>query len=85
MNLLRFFFYTSLPKILANKKAIIYVKNYDDECLFHAINSVYNHVLDHSGRFSKYPDYSSNLKTDGIDFPMPISPIPKVEKNNNVS
>ena len=38
-----------------------------------------------SDRLSKYPNYSSYLKTDGNDFPTPISQIPKVEKNNNMA
>ena len=41
--------YIPLPKILANKKAIINVKKYDDTFLFHALNP----VSDHSGRLIK--------------------------------
>ena len=77
--------YIPLPKILTNRKAIINVRNYDDKCLFHAINIAINSVSDHSGRLSKYPDYSSYLKTDGIGFLAPISQIPKVEMNNNLA
>ena len=71
--------------ILANKKAIINAKIYDYKYLFHAINSALSPVSDHSGRLSKYPNYSCHLKTDGIDLPTPISQIPKVEKNNNLA
>ena len=34
---------------------------------------------------SIYPDYSSYLKTDGIDFPTSISQIPEVEKLNDLA
>ena len=57
------FYYT-----LANKKAIINAKNHDDKCFFHAINSALNAVSDNLDRLSKYPYYSSYLKTDDIDF-----------------
>ena len=77
--------YISLPKVLANKKAIHNVKNNDDKCLFHAINSALNPALDHSDRLSNYPDISSYMKTDGIDFRAPISQLPKVEKQNNLA
>ena len=77
--------YIPLPKALADKKAIINVKNKDNKCLFHAINSALNPASDHSDRLSNYPDYSSYLKTDGVDFPTPISQISRVEKQNNLA
>ena len=61
--------YIPLPKALADKKAIINVKSKDNKCLFHAINSALNPASDHSDRLSNHPDYSSYLKTDGVDFP----------------
>ena len=77
--------YIPLPKALADKKAIINVKNKDNKWLFHAINSALNLASDHSDRLSNYPDYSSYLKTDGVDFPTPISQISRVEKQNNLA
>ena len=56
------------------------MKNKDCKCLFHSINSALNPASDLSDRLSNCPDYSSYLKTDGVDFPTPISQISKVEK-----
>ena len=77
--------YIPLPKALSDKKAIINVKNKDNKCLFHAINSALNPTSDHSDRLSNYPDYSSYLKTDGVDFPTQISQISRVEKQNDLA
>ena len=76
--------YIPLPKILANKKAIINVKNKDNKCVLYAINSALNPADNHVDRLSSYSsiDY---LKKNGIDFPTPISQIPKLEKQNNLA
>ena len=62
--------------------AIINIKN-NDSCLFYSINSPLDAVSDHSDILSKNHNTPSYLKTDGNDFPTPISQIPKVEKKNN--
>ena len=61
------------------------MKNKDNKCLFHGINSALNPTSDHSDRLSNYPDNSSYFKNDAFDFPTPISQIPKVEKLNNLA
>ncbi|MCU7801539.1 MAG: hypothetical protein KZQ70_15750, partial [gamma proteobacterium symbiont of Lucinoma myriamae] len=66
--------YIPLPKELASKKAIINIKNTDNRCLVHAINSALNPATHHSDRLSSYP--VPNFKFEGIDFPTPISQIP---------
>ena len=71
--------YIPLPKPLADKKAIINVKNKDNKCLLHAINSAINPASTHVDRLSSYPNINY-LKINGIDFPTPISQIPKLEK-----
>ena len=76
--------YILLPEALANKKAIINVQNDDDRCLEWALKSaLYPAKNNVSNKYSyaKCPD----LNMDGIDFPTPISQIPKVEKQNNLA
>jgi hypothetical protein len=75
--------YFSLPSILANTKAIINVKNKDNMCLVHAINSAQNPVLKNSDRLSSYPPSTLNIK--GVEFPTPISQISKIERQNNLA
>ena len=73
-----------MPEALANKKAIINVRNDDERCLEWALKSaLYTAKNNVSNKYSytKCP----NLNMDGIDFPTPISQIPKVGKQNNLA
>ena len=76
-------YYIPLPKYLANKKAIINVKNKDNDCFRWAIKSALFPTDSHSDRTSSYP---SN-EDDGLDFteiesPTPINQIKKFENKN---
>jgi hypothetical protein len=76
--------YVELPQGLKQKKAIINVKNKDDNCLRWALRSALFPVAKNSDRPSQYP------KVDGLDFkgvtsPTPITEIGKVETQNNLS
>ena len=76
--------YIPLPEALVNTKAIINVQNDDDRYLEWALKSaLYPAKNNVSNKYSyiKCP----NLNMDGIDFPTPISQIPKVEKHNNLA
>ena len=43
------------------------------------------HPVDNSCATSSYPHYSSELKYEGINFPMRLIDIPKFEKMNGLS
>ena len=75
--------YLRLPAKLANKKAIINVKNKDNECLKWALRSALFPPKDgvHPERPSKYP-VNDGLNYEGIDFPTPVKQINKLEKQN---
>ena len=76
--------YIPLPEALANKKAIINVKNDDNKCLEWALKSALHPAKNNvSNKYSytKFPD----LNMDYIAFSTPISQIPKVEKQNNLA
>ena len=76
--------YIPLPEALANKKAIVKVQNDDDRCSEWALKSaLYPAKNNVSNKYSytKCPD----LNMDGIDFPTPISQIPKTEKQNKLA
>ena len=76
--------YIPLPKALANKKAIINVKNDDNKCLEWALKSaLYPAKTNVCNKYS-YTKYG-DLNINSIDFPTPISQIPKVEKQNNLA
>lgn len=79
--------YIDLPEYLKNKKAILNVQNTDNQCLKWSLLAALHPVgsKDHPGRVTKYRSYENELDFDGVDFPTPISQIPKVEKRNELA
>ena len=79
--------YIELPKYLQTKKAIVNVKNQDNECLKWALLSAL-HPIDHGShpdRVWKYIAHQHELDFTGIEFPTPLKQIPKVEHQNNLA
>ena len=70
-----------MPEALANKKAIINLPNEDDRCLEWALSILYYNE-NHPSKLSGYRKYIGTLNLKGIDFPTPLSQIPKVGKQN---
>ena len=71
------------PTRLANKKAIINVKNEDDRCFEYSIlASLYPAKNNRPNRVSHYEEYLPKLKTNGIEMPMATKDIKKFEKMN---
>ena len=75
--------YIELPKYLKNKKAIVNVKNQDDECLKWALLSSLYPTHDNPQRVTKYKDHEKELNFADIEFPVTLKDIPKVEKQNS--
>ena len=76
--------YIDLPKEIKTKKAVINVQNKDNRCFEYAILSAQHHdkiKTDHS-RSSKYKDYLGKLNFTGIEFPVSLKDIDKLEKQN---
>ena len=71
-----------MPEALANKKAIINLPNEDDRCLEWALLSILYYNENNTSKLSSYRKYLGTLHLKGIDFPTPLSQIPKVEKQN---
>ena len=79
--------YLDLPDKLKSKKAIINVKNKDQQCLKWALLSAL-HPVEHGrnpDRVSKYKQYENELNFAGVGFPVTLKDIPKVEKQNNLA
>ena len=76
--------YLPLPAKLANKKAIVNVKNKDNECLKWALRAALYPPEDgvHPERPSKYNPKNDWVNYEGIDFPTPLKQIDKLEKQN---
>jgi len=73
--------YLSLPANLAKKKAIMNVKNRDNECLKWALRAALFPVGKDPQRPSKYP-VKDGINYRGIDFPTPVGQIDKLEAQN---
>ena len=71
-----------MPEALANKKAIINLPNEDNRCSEWALLSILYYNENNPSKLSSYRKYLGTLNFDGIEFPTPISQIPKLEKQN---
>ena len=76
--------YIPLPKQLMSKKAIINLKNEDNECFKWAVTTAV-HPGDHNAeRITKeLREQAETLNWEGINFPMPLKDITKFEKQNH--
>ncbi|XP_031777338.1 uncharacterized protein LOC116415884 [Nasonia vitripennis] len=77
--------YIPLPAFIEKRKACINVKNYDNKCFIWAILSALYPVKhgNHSNILNSYIQYENILNMKGIELPVSLKSIPKVEKQNN--
>ena len=74
--------YIELPKDVYNTKAVVNVKNKDQECFKWSVLAAL-HPADHNAeRLTHYQPYKDELNFDGINFPVTIDQISKFEKQN---
>ena len=73
----------SLPKALVDKKPIINLPNKDGRCFEWSLMSVLFYNKSNPSKLSSYRKYLGIINLKGIDIPVPISQIPKVEKQNS--
>ena len=73
--------YIPLPAAVQHKKAVVNVKNTDDQCVVLTILAAMFPVAIHPERSSKYPE-DHGFDFTGIDYPTPISQISRIEKQN---
>ena len=76
--------YIPLPAAVKNKKAVVNPKNKDEMCAEYAILIDLYPVPHNPERVSWYKD-KPKLKKEGIDFPLPVSQVPKLEKQNGLA
>ena len=78
--------YIPLPSNLKGKRALINIKNRDNECFKWAVTRALNPVDKKPDRVTKILiEQSKEYNWGGISFPTPTSEIARFEKNNNVS
>ena len=71
--------YMDLPKKLKSKKAILNIQNRDNQCLRWALRAALFPPRGDMRRTSSYPT-EDGLDFTGIDFPMPVSQIDRLER-----
>ena len=65
------------------KKTIINLQNEDNRCLEWALLSILYYNENHPSKLSSYRKYLGTLNFKGIDFPTPLSQMPKLENQNS--
>jgi hypothetical protein len=76
--------YSELPPLIAKKKAVINMKNDDDQCFKWAVTRSLNPVDKNPDRITKeLRKQAEDLVWKGITFPMKVKDIPIWEKNND--
>ena len=76
--------YIELPESLANKNAIINLKNTDNKCFMWAVTRALHPAKDNSERIdSKLIKSTENFNWDGITFPVDLKQIDRFEKQND--
>ena len=80
--------YIELPKELKNPKmGLINIKNEDQKCFTYCLlyHLHQNKIKSNPQRVSIYKQYENTVDLTGINFPVSIKDIPKIEKMNNIS
>ena len=80
--------YIELPKELKNPKmGLINIKNEDQKCFTYCLlyHLHQNKIKSNPQRVSNYKQYENTVDFTGINFPVSIKDIPKIEKMNNIA
>lgn len=74
-----------IPREIKMKKAVVNVRSTDNACFAWAVVAALYPVEKNVDRCASYPDYSTILNLDGIEFPMTLKRITKFERSNDIS
>ncbi|XP_043285742.1 uncharacterized protein [Venturia canescens] len=77
--------FVTLPHDIQKKKAVVNIKNDDEFCFLWAVTAALHPMHKNVDKLSSYSQYLSELKHDGINFPITLNSIPKFEKMNNLT
>lgn len=85
-NLLSGSSYINLPMDIKHKKAVINVKNTDDVCFTWALlSALYPVVRKVANRTSSYNQHFDKINMQGVEYPVTLADVGKVEKLNDIS
>ena len=69
-----------LPEKYKNNKSILNIENDDQYCFIWSILAHLHKAKNNSNKIYNYKPFFHNLNLKELDFPMPISSVPKFEK-----
>ena len=86
-NLTRGSSYLPLPDFIAKRKAVINPQNGDEECFKRAIIAVdkWMDIGSHPERVSNLREFADNYDWSGLEFPVSLKQIGKLEAKNSIS
>ena len=77
--------FISLPKEIKNKKSLLNVRNNDNKCLLWSLLAALNPVGIHRSQVFSYKRFEDSLNMTGVEYPVSIHQLKKVEKQNNLA
>ena len=87
LNLTRGSSYLPLPDYIANRKVVINPRNDDEECFKWLVIAAdrWMDISSHPERVSNLKEFADNYDWSGLEFPVSIKDIGKLETRNNIS
>ena len=74
--------YVSTPSYIAQKKAVLNIKNEDNFCFLWSVLAALHPVESNSNRVTKYSQFQQELNITNLKFPLVVSDVVKFEKLN---
>ena len=76
--------FIDLPKYIKDKKVVVNIQNNVFYCFLWSVIAALHPAKNHICETPSYPHFNSELKHDGIQFPITLEDIPKFEKMNEL-
>ena len=78
--------FIKLPKQLKGKTSLLNIDNRDNKCfLWSCLAALHPEITQHRTRVGKYYAFENELNMDGIDYPVSLNQIKRVEMQNNLA
>ena len=76
--------YTATPSALVGNHFLLIIRNNDNKCFAYSVLAAMFPEKEQKQRQNKYKPNLHKLNFDNIEFPMPLTDVPKFEKQNNI-
>lgn len=72
--------FIDLPVELLNTRALTNIRNKDEQCFLWAVLPAIHTQQNNKNRLTLYKQFENTINMDGIDYPVPLTSVPKFEK-----